>query len=144
MSSEKPTYKDADLMLRVYELRRETVTRAARDKINFGFWPKSYDDVKALSAFDHPMNAAWRQVTSYWEMVYGMAHQGIVHVDYWIENNGEGLFLFAKVAPYLTEIRADGSPISFQHLEWAATETDKGKQYFEMLQGIVKKRLASE
>lgn len=141
MSSPKPGYQDADLMLRVYEMRREAVLRASRDKINGEFWPKSHDDVKALADFEHPLNAAWRQVTSYWEMVYGMAYHEIVHADYWIENNGEGLFLFAKVAPYLDEIRATGNPAAFQHLEWAATQTDKGKQYFEMLQGYVKQRL---
>ncbi len=143
MSSPKPTYQDADLLLRVYELRREAVTRDARSKINFDFWPKSYDDVKAIGDFAHPLNEAWRQVTSYWEMVYGMAYHGIVHADYWVENNGEGLFLFAKVAPYLDQIRANGSPTTFQHLEWAATETDKGKQVFAMVSGYVKQRLES-
>ena len=143
MSNQKPTYQDADLLLRVYELRRETLMRNSRDAIN-GFWPKNYDDVKAYSAPGHPVNAAWRQVTSYWEMVFGMAHHGIVATDFWIENNGEGLFLFAKVAPYLDEIRAEGSPRSFQHLEWAATQTDTGKQYFEMLQGFVQRRLGAK
>ena len=47
----------------------------------------------------YPLNAAWRQTSSYWEMVYSMARHGIVNPDYWVENNGEGLFLFAKVAP---------------------------------------------
>ncbi|MDP6371989.1 MAG: hypothetical protein QF463_07235 [Vicinamibacterales bacterium] len=141
MSSGKPTYQDADLMLRVYELRRESVTRAARSKINGEFWPESYDDVKAVTDFEHPLNEAWRQVGSYWEMVYGMAYHDIVHADYWVENNGEGLFFFAKVEPYLSEIRGAGSPTAFQHLEWAATHTDKGKQFFAMLQGYVKQRL---
>ena len=59
MSSQKPTYQDADLLLRVYELRRETLMRTSRDAIN-GFWPKSYDDVKAYTAPGHPVNAAWR------------------------------------------------------------------------------------
>ena len=143
MSSPKPGYQDADLVLRVYELRREAVLRASRDKINGEFWPKSYDEAKALSDFGHPLNAAWRQVTSYWEMVYGMAYHDIVHADYWIENNGEGLFLFAKVAPYLDQMRTESNPTAFQHLEWAATKTDKGKQYFEMLQGYVKQHLES-
>ena len=143
MSSPKPTYQDAELLLRVYELRRESVTREARNKINGEFWPKSYEEVAALGDFEHPMNAAWRQVTSYWEMVLGMAYHGITHADYWVENNGEGLFLFAKVAPYLDQIRANGSPTAFQHLEWAATQTEKGKQIFAMLDGFVKQRLES-
>ena len=44
-----------------------------------------------MTANDHPLNVAFRQVTGYWEMVYGMARHGIVHADFLVENNGEGL-----------------------------------------------------
>ena len=82
MSAEKPDYHDADLVLRVYEMRREAKTRENRDAINSQFWPKSYDDVKELRNFDHPLNGAWRQLSSYWEMVFGMARNGVVNADY--------------------------------------------------------------
>lgn len=143
MSSEKPDYHDADLMLRVYEMRREAKTREHRDKLNFGFWPKSYDDVKAVQQYDHPLNAAWRQLSGYWEMVYGMARNGIVNADYLAETQGEGLFFFAKVAPYLEEIRRDGNPTTLQSVEWVANHSATGKRVFERVRTIVKKRTES-
>lgn len=143
MSTEKPDYHDADLMLRVYDMRREAKTREHRDKLNFEFWPKRYEDVKAVQQYDHPLNAAWRQLSGYWEMVYGMARNGIVNADYLAETNGEGLFFFAKVAPYLEEIRRDGAATMFQSVEWVATNSATGRKMFERVQGIVKARTAS-
>jgi hypothetical protein len=143
MSSEKPDYHDADLMLRVYDMRREAKTREARDKLNGQFWPKSYEDVKAVQQFDHPLNAAWRQLTGYWEMVYGLARNGIVNADYLAETNGEGLFFFAKVAPYLEQIRRDTTPTMFQSVEWVAKNSATGKKMLERIQGVVKTRTES-
>jgi hypothetical protein len=143
MPTEKPDYHDADLMLRVYEMRREAKTRQHRDQLNFEFWPKSYDDVKAVQKYDHPFNAAWRQLSGYWEMVYGMARNGIVNADYLAETNGEGLFFFAKIAPYLEEIRRDGSPTMFQSVEWVAKNSAAGKKMYERIRGVVKTRTES-
>lgn len=141
MSAEKPDYHDADLMLRVYEMRRETKTRENRDKLNFGFWPKSHADVKAVQEAGHELNQAWRQLSGYWEMVYGIARNGIVNADYWVASNGEGMFFYAKVAPFLAEIRAE-NPLALQNLEWAATQTEKGKQFLEYISAVVKKMTA--
>jgi len=140
MSAEKPDYHDADLMLRVYEMRREAKTRESRDKLNVQFWPKSYDDVKAVQKPDHPLNAAWRQLGGYWELVYGMARNGIVNADYLAETNGEGLFFFAKIAPYLEEIRRDVNPTAFQSVEWVAKNSATGRKIFERIQKAVKER----
>lgn len=141
MSEKKPDYHDADLLLKVYELRRETLMRASRDTINGQYWPKSYDDAKAIGDMGHPMNAAMRQVASYWEMVYGFAKHGIVNPEFWVENNGEGIFLFAKVAPYLEQLRKDGSAASFQNTEWAVTHTETGQRFLEYISARVKQVL---
>ena len=138
MSIEKPDYHDADLVLRVYEMRREAKTRESRDLLNLQFWPGSYDDVKAVQKPDHPMNAAWRQMGSYCEMVYGIARNGIVNTDYWMENNGEGLFFFAKIALYVDQIRENGSPTAFQNAEWATTHSETGRKIFDRIQKFVK------
>lgn len=128
-----PTFHDAELVLRVYELRRETVMRQSRDAINQKFLPRSYEEFIAVtSKLENPLNAAWRQVSSYWEMVYSFAHAGAVNAEFFVDNNGEGLFLFAKVAPFLERFRKEGSPTAFQHTEWAATQTETGKRRFAM------------
>lgn len=143
MSDHKPNYQDADIVLRLYEMRREAKTREARDLLNFKFWPKSYDDVKEVQKPDNPMNFAWRQLNGYWEMVFGMARNGIVNADYLTENNGEGMFFFAKVAPYIEQIRKDGSPRACANLEWASKECETGRQMFSYISDIIMKRTES-
>jgi hypothetical protein len=135
---DRPDYHDADLALKVYDLRREPVMREARNAINFTFWPRTFDEVAAVMKSNHPLNSAWRQTSSYWEMVYSMARHGIVSPDYWVENNGEGLFLFAKVAPFLAEVRQTSSA-AFRNAEWLATETAEGRRLFEVLAARVKR-----
>ena len=144
MSAEKPDYHDADLMLRVYEMRREAKTREARDRLNFGFWPKTLEDIQAIQKTDHELNFAWRQLSGYWELVFGMARHGIVNGDYCSESNGEGFFFFAKIKPYLAEIRAAGSPTAFQNLEWAATQTEAGRTISKRIDEQVRKILESK
>jgi hypothetical protein len=139
MSKESPDYHDADLVLRVYEMRREPVMRESRGAINGQFWPKSYDDIVALVKFEHPLNAAFRQTVTYWEMVYGLVKHGIVNPDYFLESNGEGMFLLAKMQPYLEAYRKDTSPTAFGNAEWVTKETAAGRRMFEIISGRVKK-----
>jgi hypothetical protein len=140
---ERPDHHDAELALKVYDLRREPVMRDARNAINFTFWPKSFDDIAAVMKADHPLNSAWRQTSTYWEMVYAMPRHGIVNPDYWVESNGEGFFLFAKVAPYLAEVRAHSSPSAFRNAEWLATQTEEGRTRFAVISERVRKLTAS-
>jgi len=140
MSKDKPDHHDAELVLKLYDLRREAVMRDSRNTINGKFWPKSYEDVLAITKPDSPMNAAFRQVSSYWEMVYGMAKHGIIHADFLVENNGEGLFLYAKIHPHLERFRKENSsPTAFQNAEWIATQCAEGRRRFEMIQNRVRK-----
>lgn len=139
MSKEIPDHHDLDLTLKLYEMRRETVTRQSRDALNFKFWPKSYADLKAVSSnFDHELNAPWRQMTGYWEMVYGFARHGLCNADFLVENNGEGLFLFGKIKPYLEEFRKENSPTAFQSTEWISQHCEMGKKRSAMIDARLK------
>jgi hypothetical protein len=133
MSKEMPDHHDAELVIKLYDLRREPVMRQARNSIN-GWVPKNWEELVAVTQMTHPMNAAWRQVSSYWEMVYSMGRHGIVHPEFFVENNAEGLLLFTKIAPYLERFRKEMSPTAFKNAEWAARETAAGKQRFAMFQ----------
>ncbi len=138
MSKEKPDYQDADLILKLYELRREAVMRESRNTINGKFWPKSYEDIQAITKPEHPMNAAFRQTATYWEMVYGIAKHGIVNVDFLMESNGEGIFLYSKVLPFLEQFRKDFSPLAFQNAEWITKHSAAGLRLLEMFQTRIK------
>ena len=120
MSKHAPDHHDADLVLKLYDLRREAVMRESRDLINAEYWPTNSDDAVAILAPGHAWNRAYRQTSTYWEMVYGMAKHGICHVDYLLENTGEGMLLFAKVEPFLEQIRAASHARAFQNAEWIA------------------------
>jgi hypothetical protein len=137
MHKTTPDHHDAELLIKVYDLRREAVMRESRRAILYEFWPKTWDDVQALLKPDHPMNAAYRQTATYWEMVYSMARHGIVHAGFWLENNGEGLYLLAKVEPFLERIRAAGQPTAFRNAEWAARECPDGQPVFERIKARV-------
>ena len=128
MSKGTPDYHDADLVLRTYEMRREGVMRASRNAINASFWPTSYEDVKAIfTTPNHELNAPMRQVASFWEMVYGLVRHGVVDAEYFMETNGEGLFLFARVEPYVEQLRKEMSPYHFLNAEWVSKETERGR-----------------
>lgn len=130
----KPTLEDAHLTLRLYEIRREPVMRQSRDAINRDFWPKSWEELLAVGDFSHPLNAAFRQVGSYWEMVYGLARHGIADPEYLMENHGEGLVLYAKVLPFLERMRREYSPVAFQNAEWVCRNTAAGQAALERIQ----------
>jgi hypothetical protein len=117
---EFPDHHDAELVLKLYELRREDVMRASRAQLLSGFHPKSFDDVLAITRMEHPLNAAFRQCGSFWEMAYGMARHGVIHAEFMMESNGEGLLLYSQV-----------SPIGFRNAEWVATQTETGRQTAE-------------
>ncbi len=131
MSKDRPDHHDAQLAFQLYDLRRETVMRRSRDQI-FGFNPKSWEELVAVTKWDHALNQAWRQVGSYWEMVYAAVKHGIVHPEYFMENVGEGLTLYVKIEPYLARYRAEISQLAFQNCEWVANNTDRGRKLVEL------------
>jgi hypothetical protein len=135
MPEHRPDHRDAELILKLYDLRREPVMRASRDTMIKEFMPGSFEDLVAIADLAHPLNTAYRQTTSYWEMVYGMGHHGIVEPEYLVENNGEGLLTYVKICRFLPRLRDEFSPIAFQHSEWAATQTAVGRRYVELMQG---------
>lgn len=143
MSKETPDHHDAEIVMKLYDLRREPVMRQARAALN-GWLPRSYEDVLAMTQMTHPLNASWRQVSSYWEMVYSMGRHGIVHPEFFVENNAEGLLLFVKVAPHLERLRKDLSPTAFTNAEWAAKETAVGRQRFALFQKRIEAQLKAQ
>jgi len=100
------TPADAEIILKLYELRTEPVMRQARAWIGGEFWPKTAADFFAV--FDNPgdpHNPWLRQVITYWEMAAAMVLHGAVSAELFVDCNGEGFFLLAKFAPFLDAVR---------------------------------------
>jgi len=143
MSKDVPDHHDAELVLRLYELRREAVMRESRQTM-MKFFPKSWEDFVAVTQADHPSNAAFRQVSSYWEMAYGFGRHHVIDPDFLIENTTEGLFLYAKVLPFLERFRREVSPTAFRNAEWITKECETGKQRLEIVQMRLRKMLEAK
>jgi len=100
------TPADAEIILKLYELRRETLMRQARAWVIGEFWPMSAEEYFAVAMNPgDPHNAFLRQVTSYWEMAAAMVLHGAVSAELFVDCNGEGFLLLAKFAPFLEGIR---------------------------------------
>jgi hypothetical protein len=100
------TPADAEIILKLYQLRTETVMRQARAWVIGEFWPATAEDFFAvlLNPAD-PHNAFLRQVVGYWEMAAAMVLHGAVSAELFVDCNGEGFFLLAKFAHILDGIR---------------------------------------
>jgi len=133
------TPQDAELILRLYDLRREAVMRQARNDMFTKFHPKSFEDIAAVLKGDHPVNVAYRMVSSYWEMAAGFVKHGALDSELFAENCGEGLFLFAKVQPHLERLRKEYSPTAYLNMEWVLHKSPETRRRLELVQ----KRLAS-
>jgi hypothetical protein len=100
------TPADAEIILKLYQLRTESVMRQARAWMTGEFWPATAEEFfkVALNPAD-PHNAWYRQVVTYWEMAAAMVLHGAVSAELFVDCNGEGFFLLAKFAPILEAIR---------------------------------------
>jgi hypothetical protein len=100
------TPADAEIILRLYELRTETVMRQARAWMTGEFWPATAEAYFAVAENPTDPHNAWlRQVLTYWEMAAAMVLHGAVSAELFVDCNAEGFFLLAKFAPILEGIR---------------------------------------
>src|ERR1044071_8750032 len=103
--NKQATYEDANLILRLYELRREETMREARKWYTSQFFPGSMDDLKEVFAPTHPHNAHFRMVVTYWDIAASFAVRGPLDAELLLESATELLLVWAKVAPFIAEIR---------------------------------------
>lgn len=104
-AGKKPTAADAEICMKMYDLRREPEMRKARSW--FAMWnPQSFDEIVALSTnFGAQENAWMRQVLTYWENAAALVLRGAVHKDLFMDWNGEMLFTYVKLKPWMKQIR---------------------------------------
>lgn len=132
MSSE---YESADLIIKLYELRREEKLRAAREWYAKEFHPANTQDVLDTLRGDH--SAYFRMVTSYWEMAASFVNHGAIDWQMFMDANpGEPVNVFCKLYPFLAELRSifaskyDDAE-AFQHLEKVITQLPHAKEQLE-------------
>jgi hypothetical protein len=100
------TYDDANLLLRLYEMRREEKMREARAWFVANFKPKSMADIHQLCPPGSESNARMRMVSTYWDMAASFVTAGVLNADLFFANSREMLLVAIRLRPVLAEIRA--------------------------------------
>jgi len=107
--------EEANLILKLYDLRREAVMRDARNWF-FTFNPTSAQDVIDTLLSEH--SGHYRMVISYWDMAASLVNNGAIDEKMFNEANGEHIFVYSKVAPVIDEVRTlFGNPEFLKNLE---------------------------
>jgi|SRR5579872_5088295 len=133
-ASRAATTHDADLLIKLYDLRRDPVMRQARHFMAVEFWPKSYDEFKAIFASFGTEHNAWaRQVLSYWDMAAAMVLEGALHEDLFFKTNGELYFLYAKFRPFLEQLRKEFNPEFLSYVEELANHSSAARARVDRL-----------
>ena len=109
-------YEDARLILKLYELRREETMRKAREWYIRQFKPSSAQDILDIARGEY--SGYYRMVTSYWDMAASFVNHGAIDEQMFNDANGEHIAVFAKIEPFLAELREQsGAPQYLHHLE---------------------------
>jgi hypothetical protein len=138
------TPADAEIILKLYELRTEAVMRQARAWITGEFWPQTAEEFFAVANNPaNPHNASFRQVISYWEMAAAMVLHGAVSAELFVDCNGEGFFLLAKFAPILEAIREKNASFMVKTSELVNRFSAASARYEAMLKSAEGRRQAA-
>jgi hypothetical protein len=131
----KPTSADAQLILQLYDLRREAEMRKARAWW-VGFWPERVEDVlEVVNGFGTQENAWFRQVAGYWDMAAVLVLRGALNEALFTDTNGEMWFVFAKLTPFLAEARVKlERPQLFVHVETLVRKSKTGRDRLKSLE----------
>jgi len=112
---------DADLLLRLYELRREERLRRAREWLIEEFHIDSVESFGRQLPPGSEENAYFRMALSYWDMAASLVNHGLLKEDLFFENTGEFWVIWERVkhlVPGLREIRKN--PLVWRNLETLA------------------------
>lgn len=91
------TFDDVNLVLKLYDMRREPRLRDARQWYAASFKVKTMEDFAALCPPGSEANASFRMVTSYWEMVGSFLTSGVLNAVLFYQSGRELLFAWERV-----------------------------------------------
>ena len=119
----KPTYDDANLILRLYEMRRDDRMRKARAWFTANCKVKSYEALLKLAPGGTDENASVRMVTSYWDLVASFMTAGVLNKHLFFQSGRELLLVFERMRVVLPGIReAYKDPSYMANLERVGTD----------------------
>ena len=132
--------KEADLILKLYDLRRETVMREARNWF-FMFNPASVQDF--IDVLTSDKSGYYRMVISYWDMAASLVNNGAIDAQMFNDANGEHIFVYAKLEPFLEGLRREtGNPHYMAQLEKVVKEIPDLEAKLTIIRERIKKMIA--
>jgi hypothetical protein len=139
--SKKPTSTDAELILKLYDLRREAEMRKARNWWLVNFWPESADDVMKVGMAMGTQENNWlRQVSGYWNMAAGLVEHGALNRELFLEPSfsGEMFFIYAKIRPFLKDLREKmKNPRMYANVEKLIDSTKPSREFLKTMEGNI-------
>jgi hypothetical protein len=132
-------------ILKLYELRSEETMRKARDWFMTGFHPESTQDILGVLVGEH--SAKFRMVASYWDMAAAFVVFGAINGDMFNAINTEHVVVYAKLQPFLSELRAvPGIPpyLYLKHLEPVVQSIPDSEERIAVMRRYIKSRRESE
>ena len=136
------TYDDANLVLRLYELRREDKLRQARDWFVKNFRASTLEELDKLCPMGSQENAYFRMVSGYWDMAASFVTNGVLHRDLFIQNSHELLFVWLRMSDIVPLFRERmGNPNVAKNIEAVATvmiEQEKQAGSFDAFRRMVR------
>jgi hypothetical protein len=116
------TPADAEVVMRLYELRREEKMRKARNWFFSNFKGiRSTEEFLNLAPFGSEENAYFRMVVSYWDMAAGFVNGGAVNQDLFFRSSNEMLFVWLRASAVIPELRKSrNNPLAYSDIEEAA------------------------
>ena len=137
------TAADGELILKLYELRTETVMRQARAWMTGEFWPANAGEFFAIHNDSGAQKNAWlRQVVTYWEMAASLVLHGALSAELFIDCNNEPFFILGKLAPLLPEIHEELPSYLGKMLQLVESSQAAGAKYEAMKRNVEKRLLA--
>jgi hypothetical protein len=116
-----PTYEQAQLQLKLYDLRRETRLRQARDWYFQNYWADTLDEAMRVAPMGTEAGTFFMMVVSYWDQACAYLNYGLLHEDLFFETGGEFFGVWERLKPTIAEGRKRWSnPLFLAHLEKAA------------------------
>ncbi len=145
------TPQEAELVLKIFDLRREAEMRKARNYVGGELWPQTYDDlIKEVGQMNSDHNRWWRQVISFWEMAASLAVHGAIDQELFLEPSvsGEMYFVYTKFKHLLPEVREKmNAPEFLANAEKLITGNEAARnraKLFEARIAAMKQRLAAQ
>ena len=129
--------ESADLILKLYELRREEKMREARAWI-IPFFPESAADIMQAMV-NAETSAKFRMVTTYWDMAASFVNHGAIDEEMFTEITGEHIVVFSKIEPFLEELRENLGPNYLKNLETLIMKQPDAKEMLTARREMMKR-----